>query len=189
MGLLYRTIQCLSLAGVVSLASFSTSCTDPVRDRAIERLGAEDPAVAMGPDHRPGQPCVLCHSEGGPASGKPFAIAGTVFETILPQSDPAPDVDVLFVDANNATRNFTTNAAGNFYVRQSEWSDLAYPFKTAIRKQGGMPQFMNSTVNREGSCNFCHQPSPGSPYSLPGDDPRESVGQIYAGAPPAGGTP
>ena len=85
----YRTIQCLSLASVVALASFATSCTDPVRDRAIERLGAEDPAVAIGPEHRPGQPCVLCHSEGGPASGKPFAIAGTVFETILPRSAPA----------------------------------------------------------------------------------------------------
>ncbi len=39
---------------------------------------------------------------------------------------------------------------------------------------------MISTVNREGSCNACHKPNPGSRYSLPGDDARESVGQIYA---------
>ena len=180
-GMLYRTINALSLLGLVAVATSFVSCTDPVRDRAIERLGEEDPAVPMGPQHRPGQPCLLCHSEGGPASDAPFAIAGTIFETAKSDSAAAADVDVLFVDSNNATRNFVTNAAGTFYVREAEWSDLAYPFKTGIRKQGGTPLLMNSTVNREGSCNFCHKPNPGSRYAFPDDDPRESVGQIYAG--------
>jgi len=178
--MLYRTIRCLSLASVLTFASFFTSCTDPVRDRAIERLGEEDPAVPMGPEHRPGQPCVLCHSDGGPASGQPFAIAGTIFKTSSADSEGAADVDVLFIDSNSATRNTTTNAAGNFYIRESEWQDLAFPFKTGVKAQGKDQRPMTSTVNREGSCNFCHKPNPGSRYAFPDDDPRESVGQIYS---------
>lgn len=180
MGKLYRLIQALSLAGVVALVAFSASCTDPVRDRAIERLGGEDPKVPMGPEHRPGQPCVLCHSEGGPASGQPFAIGGTVFATKAGASPGEADCDVLFLDANNAKRNTTTNAAGNFYLRESEWPDLAYPFKTGIRAKGAPDGIlMISTINREGSYNFCHKPNQGSPYALPGDDQKESIGQIF----------
>jgi hypothetical protein len=173
-------------AAFTLIGLFFVSCTDPVRDRAIERLGGEDPAVPMGPEHRPGQPCVLCHSDGGPASDHPFVIAGTIFETNQPDSKGAEGVTVFFIDAASATRNYDTNAAGNFFIPQSEWSDLTFPFKTGIVK-GGKQFPMNSTVNREGSCNFCHRPVPGSPYALPTDDPRESIGQIYATAPGAQG--
>jgi hypothetical protein len=48
---------------------------------------------------------------------------------------------------------------------------------------------MNSTVNREGSCNFCHRPVPGSPLALPTDDPRASIPQVFVTAQAAGGTP
>ena len=63
----------------VCLLATSTSCTDPLRDREIEALGDEAPGVSPGPEHRPGQPCVLCHSDGGPASSKPFAV-----DTLVP---------------------------------------------------------------------------------------------------------
>lgn len=177
------------LAGAFALASVSISCTDPVRDRAIEVLGEEDPGVPPGPVHRPGQPCVVCHSKGGPASDFPFAIAGTIFETSLPDSRGADETEVLFVDANNAKLNAFTNASGNFYVRESEWDDLAYPFKTGVKKKGAREILMTSTINREGSCNFCHKPHRDSRYSLPTDDPRESVGPIFATVQAAGGTP
>jgi hypothetical protein len=171
---------------VLGMAALFVSCTDPVRDKEIERLGGEDPRVPTGPEHRPGQPCVLCHSEGGPASDHKFAIAGTIFETNSPESNGAEGVQVLFIDAASATRTYETNAAGNFFIPESEWSDLTFPFKVGLLKDG-KPIPMSSTVNREGSCNFCHRPNPGSPYALPGDDPRSSIGQIFVAN--AGATP
>ena len=85
----------------------SCSCTDPVRDQQIERLGGEDPRVPPGPEHRPGQPCVLCHSDGGPASDLKFAIAGTIFETSSPESNGAEGVKVFFIDAASAHADAT----------------------------------------------------------------------------------
>ena len=62
------------------------------------------------------------------------------------------------------------------------------PFKVGLLKDG-KPIPMTSTVNREGSCNFCHRPNPGSPYALPDEDPRSSIGQIFVANAAAGATP
>jgi hypothetical protein len=186
-----RSVFQASRAGMLLLAasfvSSFVSCTDPVRDREIGRLGGEDPAVPTGPDHRPGQPCVLCHSAGGPASKSPFAIAGTIFESPSPKANGAQGVQVLFIDSSSATRTYVTTASGNFFIPEGEWSDLTFPFKVGLLTKDGKPVPMTTTVNREGSCNFCHKPNPGSRYARPGDDQRESIGQIYIGAAPAGG--
>lgn len=184
MGMQQRTLRSIGLAGALALASFSASCTDPVRDRAIERLG-EETGAGPGPEHRPGQPCVLCHSDGGPASDKKFVIGGTVFESSSPQSKGANNVRVLFIDASSAQRDTQTNAAGNFFIREEEWPDLTFPFKVGLLS-GTTPIPMTTTVNREGSCNFCHKPNTGSPLAVPGDDPRDSIGQIYVVANPGG---
>jgi hypothetical protein len=168
----------LHLLIMLACAGAVMSCTDPVRDRAIERLGGEQGAP-QGPLHRAGQPCVLCHSDGGPASSAKFVIAGTIWESAAANAQGAANVRVFFVDANNPQRNYETNEAGNFYVPESEWPDLAFPFRTGILRDGKTVS-MQSTINREGSCNFCHQPTPGSKFSYLGNDPRESIGQIYA---------
>lgn len=173
MGMQHRAIRLVSVLGFALLAA---SCTDPVKDHAIERLGPEQGGVPEGPEHRPGQPCVLCHSDGGPASDHKFAIGGTIFDTAKADKG-AENVRVYFIDAANAERQVVTNAVGNFFIRESEWPDLTFPFKTGIRRGTGLPVSMQSTINREGSCNFCHQ--------LPGGDPRESIGPIFA---PGGGT-
>jgi hypothetical protein len=175
-------------AGIVAFACMFMSCTDPVRDQRIAALGGEDPAVPTGPLHRPGQPCVLCHSSGGPASNAPFAIAGTIFETNASDSMGATGVSVLFIDAASSQRSYDTNEAGNFFIPESEWSDLTFPFKVGLLTMDGKQVPMNSTVNREGSCNFCHRPVTGSPLALPTDDPRSSIPQIFVAA-AAGGTP
>lgn len=47
---------------------------DPVRSDAVAALGGEAPGVPHGPTHRPGQPCLLGHSN--------FAVAGTVFTDV-----------------------------------------------------------------------------------------------------------
>jgi hypothetical protein len=192
MGTHHRTVRSVlqgSRAAVLVLAASSmlaVSCTDPVRDRQIERLGPEDPAVPTGPEHRPGQPCVLCHSAGGPASKSPFAIAGTIFETPAADANGADGVQVLFIDSSSATRTYQTTASGNFFIPEREWPDLSFPFKVGLLTKDGKPVPMTSTVNREGSCNFCHKPTPGSRYAIPGDDQRESIGQIYIGNAAAG---
>jgi len=178
MGMQHRAIRLVTACGVLALAAFATSCTDPVKDRAIERLGPEQGGVSPGPEHRPGQPCVLCHSEGGPASSHRFAIAGTVYDTSA-GANGADNVKVFFIDAASADRQTVTNAAGNFYIREEEWPDLTFPFKTGVLR-GTTGVKMQTTVNREGSCNFCHQP--------PGADPRESIGPIFAPG-GGGGTP
>lgn len=185
----HKAIRPIAVAGLVAFACAFVSCTDPVRDRQIAELGGEDPAVPTGPQHRPGQPCVLCHSSGGPASKFPFAVAGTVFETNRPDSSGADGVQVLFIDAASSQRRYDTNAAGNFYIPESEWSDLTFPFKVGLLTKAGKQVPMSSTVNREGSCNFCHRPVPGSKLSLPTDDPRSSIPQVFVAAQAAAGTP
>lgn len=180
--MLFRTIRSPALPFVLALASFSASCTDPVRDAAIERLGGET-GSGPGPLHRPGQPCVLCHSDGGPASDHKFVIGGTVFESSAPQSKGADNVQVLFIDASSAQRQTLTNEVGNFYIREDEWPDLTFPFKVGLLADN-KPIPMATTVNREGSCNFCHKPNKGSPLALPDEDQRESIGQIFVGAAP-----
>lgn len=172
----------------LGLAALFVSCSDPVRDQAIERLGGEDPRVPQGPEHRPGQPCVLCHSDGGPASKFKYAVAGTVFETSSPDSNGAEGVQVFLKDTENVQRTYDTNAAGNFFIPESDWPDLKFPFIVGLLKNGKVIP-MTSTVNREGSCNFCHRPGPGSPYALPGDDPRSSIGQIFVANAAAGAKP
>jgi hypothetical protein len=174
MSMQHRTLRFVTACGVLAITAFATSCTDPVKDHAIERLGPEQGGVPEGPLHRPGQPCVLCHSDGGPASDHKFAIAGTIYDTNA-GAKGAQNVQVFMLDAVLADRIAITNEAGNFFIREEEWADLKFPFKTGVlRGTNGVK--MVSTVNREGSCNFCHQP--------PSGDSRVSVGPIYS---PGGG--
>lgn len=176
----------LLVAGVVGswLAAGAVSCTNPVRDAEIEALGDEDPNVPEGPDHRPGQPCVLCHNPLGPASGSPFAMGGTVYQTKTGLIG-APDVEVLFVAANNSapTRvneagrplGIFTTLSGNFFVRESEWEELAYPVKTGIYGPTGIRKTMQSHIGREPSCAKCHRdPDPAQPLSV-----LSAAGHIY----------
>jgi hypothetical protein len=174
-------LRALGKLGVLAIAGWCMSCTDPVRDKQISDLGDEPGDVPQGPLHRPGQPCVVCHSDGGPASDMKFAVAGTIFETADKDAMGANEVTVLFIDASSNQRQTVTNEAGNFYIPDGDWPDLTYPFKVGIVK-ANTPVQMHSTINREPSCNFCHEPTPGSPHSYLGNDTRESIGQIYVTA-------
>lgn len=164
-------------------------CTDPVRDAEIAALGGEEPNVPPGENHRPGQPCVHCHTKGGPAEDSPFAVAGTVYETPEPDSPPAKGITVQFVDARGGAPRVlpVTNEAGNFYVLEKDWPDLSFPIRVALYNDPAKPpiQTMKSLIGREGSCNYCHIPN------LPPDDltdedvenNRRFVGQIYVKLP------
>jgi len=155
-----------------------SSCTDPVPDMAVARLGPEADGVSPGPLHRPGQPCLVCHSERGPASNKPFAVAGTVFEKPTGDAPPTTPIEINLRDSMNQSPGpFTTNEVGNFYITEDEWPDITFPLRVGIERNGKRSEMM-SAVNREGSCNFCHQPASGSRYALPTDEPRTSIGQV-----------
>ena len=54
---------------------------------------------------------------------------------------------------------------------------MAFPVKAALfDKDKNFLQAMQTTINREGSCNFCHDANP----DREGYDSRRSIGAIYA---------
>ena len=170
----------------IVLALLVASCTDPVRDRQIEALGDEASGVDPGPDHRPGQPCVLCHSAGGPASKQPFVVAGTLYATSAPGSPGAGGYELRFVDGNNGSPTpgvvVLSSASGNFFVREDDWKDMVFPFKVAIFKDGKYVTKMTSPVSREPSCNACHMPAPIPPLRPEdADRERKSIGPVTVG--------
>lgn len=120
--------------------------------------------------HRPGQPCLLCHSE--------FALAGTVYERIT-DADGIGGVEVHIVDGMGRAIEATTNRVGTFIVRQggggrqgetSVSFEPVPPFTISMRGPAGEAQAMQSLVWREGSCAGCH--------TLDGPD-EASAGRVF----------
>jgi len=148
---LSRSLLVLVLTGACACAPAVLAPVDPEHQLAIEALGPEDPKVPVGPLHRPGQPCMLCHDVG--AGAATFNIAGTVFRDNT-STTPLTDADVLLVDS--AANRFTahSNCVGNFYVRASEFEPV-WPFWVTVR-QGSNDSAMASPVHRERSCAACH---------------------------------
>jgi hypothetical protein len=156
---------CVAGALVLPVAS----CGDPVHDDAVAALGPEDPNVPRGPLHRPGQPCLLCHRDGGAAS--PFGLGGTVYMTVTGPK-PVANVTVLVFDATNAVFTTTTNCVGNFFVRSDAYTPV-YPIWATLRA-GRIQRDMDSPAHSEGSCAGCHTAtvgptSPGPVYLI--DEP------------------
>jgi hypothetical protein len=140
-----RTISIGMLLAVIA------ACGDPVQDKAIEALGPEASGVPKGPFHRPGQPCVLCHSDAGGAP--PFSLAGTVYidaDTLT----PIDGVQVNFVDSFGSTFSTTTNCAGNFFVSPREYA-LDGPVWVNMRRDEVLRE-MDTAIYRDGSCAGCH---------------------------------
>ena len=141
----------------------SVGCGDPVHDQLVTSLGAEDPSVAPGPTHRPGQPCLACHGDLGPAK-LAFTIGGTAYAV---QGKPLPLVGgiVQVGGQDGHSVNLTTNVAGNFFVTSSDFVPT-YPTRNFVWSADAKQQaVMFSLANREGSCATCHSnpPGPNSP--------------------------
>jgi len=116
--------------------------------------------VRRGPTHRPGQPCLACHSEGGQASAV-FSVAGTVFADAN-STKPVDGVAVYLIDTDGVVFTASTNCVGNFYVRPAEFSPH-YPLWVTMRT-GKVQRDMESPAYREGGCAACHI-DPRSPSS------------------------
>jgi hypothetical protein len=181
------------LTSTAALAVLVASCTDPVIDTRIADLGGE--IGDTNEFHRPGQPCVLCHSDSGPASDSVFSVGGTVFLHRTGKLEPAAGVEVLLVDSNSSSptdRNgrvpIVTNAAGNFWVPKSLW-DPAFPMRTNIYcgdNPGtlkciapGTRRVMQSHIGREPDCAGCHYDAIGPNGKRDSIKALSAVGHLY----------
>lgn len=151
-----------------------SGCVDPLREKTLADLGPEVSGVPVGPLHRAGQPCLVCHD--GTIS-TPFAIGGTIY---LEEDGARPAVSALIDLADGLGNQYrvATNCAGNFFVRPGDF-DPAWPLWVRIEHEG-WAQEMESPVNENGSCASCHAPtksakSPGPVYVFPfASEPRET---------------
>lgn len=134
------------------------ACVDPVRSAEQSALGPEDPNVPRGEMHRPGQPCLVCHDD--------FAIAGTIYNEDL--TTPFDGAVVTLTDATGSQAQATTNAAGNFIIKKSDWTPV-FPIGSYVGSDGtsvlgvtvvgddpNNPAQMVTAVGRNGSCAGCH---------------------------------
>lgn len=145
------TAAALLLAAAIP--TLSLACRyDPVPQEIIDDLGPE----TGKPDalHRPGQPCLACHS--GYAGAKPaMAFGGTVYTADAAGGlGPAAGVEISIIDWAGVPKKVCSNAAGNFYLEKADWKDPAFPL---LVKAGSSP--MTSLIGRDGSCGSCHKPA------------------------------
>jgi len=144
---------------------------DPLPQAVIDGLPPENGAPSA--QHRPGQPCLVCHTSYEGAE-PPLALGGTLYklDAMAPGGlAPAPSVLVTITDSTGDLRNACTNAAGNFFIRKEDWPDLTYPLKVRAGSKS-----MNSIVGRDGSCASCHKlPSTDRPGTGAG---RDSAGVV-----------
>lgn len=150
----------------------------------------DDPAVQGDyedgdEEHRPGQPCLLCHSDYLKVPPLPsWEVAGTVYGLIDDlEDDGLEGVEVLVTDDTGLEISVLTNRTGNFMVEVNSGSSapqtedpgvleiprpLEFPLSVKIRR-GSDEQEMKTKIWRNGSCAHCHGPEPGA----------ESVGRVY----------
>lgn len=147
----------------------ATGCLGTTPEQAAEdALGPEAPGVEEGPLHRPGQPCLVCHSEANDEGDVIFVTAGTVYLT--PDSALGlGGAEVTITDDLGRAATIPTNEAGNFMLAHEEeveeeeeyegrvsvpWAPV-FPLRVSVRF-GDVVAEMRSSVGREGSCAHCH---------------------------------
>ena len=169
-----RAIMKVTVCLGASVAAFSGCGTDPVPQAVIDSLPAETGTPSA--THRPGQPCLQCHSTYGEALPE-LVIGGTVYKL-----DPmgalkgAGGIRVIVYDSTGDSRVACTNAAGNFYIEKDNWEGITFPLKSFVGETsgGGASRRMQSIIGREGSCANCHKlpaadrPPPGAGHDTPG---------------------
>ena len=146
------------------------ACADPVKSAEQQALGPEDPSVPRGENHRPGQPCLVCHDD--------FAFAGTIYYEDL--TTPFSGATVTILDAAGNTFTGQSNSAGNFIIRKSGNPTPVFPVGaytddagnavigvTVVGSDPNNPAQMITHIGRDGSCASCHQSS-GPSASTPG---------------------
>lgn len=157
----------LGFAFAVAALGAGTSCAlDPVHDAKLTELGPERPELYPPESalHRPGEPCLTCHGQKGPADSQ-FYMGGTIYWSRKKDGPPAGNVYVRIVDANNTNWCAVTNCNGNFwFAPRQDRRPIAYPVLTSIEltvepeknEATKALRRMSSHIGREGSCAACH---------------------------------
>ncbi|MCP4444285.1 MAG: hypothetical protein GY811_02930 [Myxococcales bacterium] len=176
---LLRVVLIAALVSVVACLAQSPQESEPAVQGDYED-GDEE--------HRPGQPCLLCHSSDGHFPSAPgeavLEVAGTVFGQVnSDEKDGLRDVEIIFTDARGDEFTALSNKAGNFFVKVDSGLSATsqegdgelniprkplFPLEVMIRR-GGDEQRMKTKIWRNGSCAHCHGPVPGA----------DSVGRVY----------
>jgi hypothetical protein len=141
----------------------TTPACDPVGDDAVAALGPETPGVRPGPFHRPGQPCLVCHT-GGLTSPPAFSVAGTIYQT---PSSPIGLEGATVSLTDSTGSNFVTmasNVAGNFYVKPDDWNPVFPLSGVVVTSTTAGFAVMQSDIGRNGACASCHV-NPAGPAS------------------------
>jgi hypothetical protein len=166
-----RIMRASLLLGVflgTSVVVFTGCGVDPVPQAIIDELPPEQ--GTPNALHRPGQPCLQCHSTYGEALPE-LVIGGTVFkeDAMTGALLPAPHVRVEVYDSAGDFRVACSNAAGNFYIAKTNWDDITFPLKSFVGNdhKGKATRRMRSIIGREGSCANCHKLS-GKAVDSPG---------------------
>lgn len=137
-------------------------------------------------EHRPGQPCLVCHRDGYSPGHAEFVLAGTVYlhaSDALASDRGVEGVAIDITDAAGLSFTALTNRVGTFMVQAGGVSEPQqggrgrfriprapeFPI-TAVVRYRGVEKPMQTVSWREGSCAGCHQ--------LDGAG-AESVGPIY----------
>src|SRR6187401_2954654 len=117
------------------LAALGAGCRyDPVPQHIIDDLGPEKGTPSAA--HRPGQPCLVCHSTYEGASPA-FAVAGTLFTKNTDGTlGPAAKVSVTIFDSSGSLRKACSNDAGNFFVKTDDWADITFPLGAQAGDRG-----------------------------------------------------
>jgi hypothetical protein len=164
----------LSLAALACL--LLVGCGDGVRDALIDALGPEDTGFDPGPSHRPGQPCLACHSSYGGADPE-MSVGGTLFSQPTDGQQPflVANFNVYIIDSEGNRVFLQANECGNFFKAKDEF-DPAFPLLAEvwdIAQTRPLAQ-MSSRIGRDGSCGTCHKypanwDSPGVVFIPQGD--------------------
>lgn len=159
--------SCLLFAGSLLSCRY-----DPVPQQIIDDLGPEQGAPSE--THRPGQPCLACHS--AYVGAKPLmAFGGTVY--VLDDKgavSAAKGVTVNVFDSAGTSKRACTNAAGNFFLKKDDWKGVAFP----LTVQAGTTA-MRSLIGRDASCASCHKAP--DPNADPPRDPTTGAGHDSPG--------
>jgi hypothetical protein len=152
---------CLAAAGLATAGCVN----NPVHDDEVDALGPENPGVAPGSLHRPGQPCLVCHGPFGPASVQ-FSVGGTVYAA-AGQPAPAAGASVRVEDSKGVAAARVTNDAGNFYVLLKDYNPT-YPIQAMVTSSDrSVTRVMQGYVARSGSCAACHSGAPSATSAGP----------------------
>jgi len=154
------------------LTSLMSAC---LGESPEDKLRAEQGSAPDGDEeHRPGQPCLVCHSAGYNPGGSVFVLGGTIFERASNADNQGLEgARVNFQDAEGHEFTAITNRTGNFMVEvksdltnPEQWSrgrlkipwEPVFPLTVAV-VSNGVDKSMESQIWREGSCATCHYSS------------------------------